>query len=102
MSEVIVKIGLERINIQKEIIVEALLDSRATVLIMSSEFVKKKRFKLKRIEKIIYVRNINRIFNKERPIEYTVEVNIHYQKYRKRMEINVISKQKWNIILEIL
>ena len=94
MSEVIVKIGLERINIQKEIIVEALLDSRATVLIMSSEFVKKKRFKLKRIEKIIYVRNINRIFNKERPIEYTVEVNIHYQKYRKRMEINVISKQK--------
>ena len=94
MSKVIVKIGLERINIQKEIIVEALLDSRATVLIMSSEFVKKKRFKLKRIEKIIYVRNINRIFNKERPIEYTVEVNIHYQKYRKRMEINVISKQK--------
>ena len=102
MSEVIVKIGLERINIQKEIIVEALLDSRAIVLIISSEFVKKKRFKLKRIEKIIYVRNINRIFNKERPIEYTVEVNIHYQKYRKRMEINVISKQKWNIILEIL
>ena len=94
MSEVIVKIGLERINIQKEIIVEALLDSRAIVLIISSEFVKKKRFKLKRIEKIIYVRNINRIFNKERPIEYTVEVNIHYQKYRKRMEINVISKQK--------
>ena len=94
MSKVIVKIGLERINIQKEIIVEALLDSKAIVLIMSSEFVKKKRFKFKKIEKIIYVRNINRIFNKERPIEYTVEVNIHYQKYRKRMEINVISKQK--------
>jgi len=36
-----VKIGLERIDTQKKITVEALLDSRATRLVMSSEFVKK-------------------------------------------------------------
>ena len=36
-----VKIGLERIDIQKEIIVEALLNSGTTVLVMSSEFVRK-------------------------------------------------------------
>ena len=36
-----VKIGLERIDIQKEITVEALLNSGTTVLVMSSEFVRK-------------------------------------------------------------
>ena len=73
---------------------EALLDSGATSLIMYSEFIRKKIFKLRRIEKPIYVKNIIRIFNKERLIEYTVEVNIYYQKHRKRIKINVIDKQK--------
>ena len=36
-----VKIRLERIDIQKEIIVEALLDSRTTGLVISLEFAKK-------------------------------------------------------------
>ena len=40
------------------------------------------------------MRNVNRTFNKERPIEYTVEINIYYQGYRKRMEIDVIGEQK--------
>ncbi len=31
--------------------------------------------------------------NKEGPIEYTVEVNIYYQKHRERTEINVIRRQ---------
>ena len=39
--------------------------------------------------------------NKKGPIENTVEVNIYYQGYRKRMEINVIGDQKWNVILGI-
>jgi len=42
------------------------------------------------MEKPIYVRNIDRIFNKERPIENIVEVNIYYQKYRERIEIDII------------
>ena len=41
LRKVIVKIGLERINIQEGIMVEVLLDSRATGLVMSSEFAKK-------------------------------------------------------------
>jgi len=81
--------------------VEALLDSRAMRLVMRLEFVKKQEFKLKRIEIPIYVRNIVRSFNKERPIEYTVEVNIYYQWHRERMEIDMIGGQKWIIILKI-
>ena len=42
----------------------------------------------------IYVRNVDRTFNKEEPIENTVEVNIYYQRYRKRIEIDVIGGQK--------
>ena len=78
-----------------------LLDSGAMGLVMSSKFTRKQGFKLKKIENPIYVRNMDRIFNKERPIENTVEVNIYYQKHRKRMEIDVIEGQKWNVILEM-
>jgi len=41
LREVIVKIGLERIDIQEGIIVEMLLDSGATGLVISLEFAKK-------------------------------------------------------------
>jgi len=45
---------------------------------MSLEFAKKQGFKLKKIERLIYVRNVDGIFNKKRPIENMVEVNIYY------------------------
>jgi len=60
------------------VIVEAFLDSRAIGLVISSEFVRKQGFKLKKIKKPMYVRNIDSSFNKKGPIEYIVEVNIHY------------------------
>jgi len=41
------------------------------------------------------------MFNKEGLIEHTVEVNIYYQEYKERTEIDVIEGQKWNIILGI-
>ena len=94
MREVTVKIGLERIDTQKGITVEALLDSGATGLIISSEFVKKQGFKLKKLKKPMQVRNVDGIFNKEEPIENIVEINIYYQKHRKRMEIDIIGGQK--------
>ena len=69
---------------------EVLLDSRATRLVMSSEFAKKQDFKLKKLERLINMRNMDGLFNKEGPIENTVEVNIYYQEHRKRTEIDVI------------
>ena len=41
------------------------------------------------------------LLNKERLIEYIVEVNIYYQGYRERTEIDVIGRQKWIVILGI-
>ena len=43
LREVMVKIRLEKIDIQEGIMVEVLLDSRATRLVMSSEFAKKNK-----------------------------------------------------------
>ena len=102
MREVTVKIGLERIDTQEEVTVEALLDSGVIGLVMSSKFAKKQSFKLKKLERLINIRNVDRSFNKEEPIKNMVEVNIYYQGYRKRVEINVIRGQKWMVILEML
>ena len=44
------------------------------------------------------MRNIDGSFNKKL-IEHTVEVNIYYQGYRERMEIDVIGSQKQSVIL---
>jgi len=101
LREVTVKIELERINTQEGIMVEALLDSGATGLVMSSEFARKQRFKLKKLDRLIYVRNVDSSLNKERPIKHMVEVNIYYQEHRERMEIDVIGGQKWTVILGI-
>ena len=99
LREVTVKIGLKRMNVQEGVTVEALLNSRAMRLVMSSEFTRKQRFKLKRMENPIYIRNMDETFNKEGPIENIVKVNIYYQRHRERMEIDVIGRQKWNMIL---
>ena len=102
LREVTVKIGLERIDMQEEIMVEALLDSRATRLVISSEFARKQGFKLKKLERLMNVRNVDGLLNKEGPIEHTVEVNIYYQGHRERMEIDIIGGQKWMVILGML
>ena len=94
LRKVTVRIRLERIDPQEGGTVEALLDSGATELVISSEFARKQRFKLKKIEIPIYIENMNGTFNKERPIENTMEVNIYYQEHRERTEIDVIGKQK--------
>ena len=87
LRKVIVKIGLERIDIQEGIMVEALLDSGATGLVMSSDFARKQDFKLKKLERPMNMRNVDGSLNKEEPIENMVEVNIYYQGHRERTDI---------------
>jgi len=41
LREITVKIGLERINTQDEVIIEMLLDNSVTRLVISSEFARK-------------------------------------------------------------
>ena len=57
---------------------EVLLDSGTMGLVMSLKFAKKQGFKLKKIKRPIYVRNVDSLFNKEGSIKHTVKVNIYY------------------------
>ena len=69
------------------------MDSGAAVLVMSSEFTRKQEFKLKKIKRSIYVRNMNSTLNKEGPIENTMEVNIYYQGHS-----DEVSREVWKIV----
>ena len=48
------------------------------------------------------MRNMDSSFNKKKHIGHMVEVNIYYQEYRERIEIDMIGGQKWSMILGIL
>ena len=69
------------------------MDSGAMGLVMSSEFARKQRFKLKKLERLVHIRNVNGSLNKKGPIEHTVEGNIYYQGHRERTKIDVIEGQ---------
>jgi len=56
---------------------------------------------LKKLERLMNVRNVDGSLNKEGPIEHMVEVNIYYQGHRERTEIDIIGEQKWTVILGI-
>jgi len=56
LREVTVKIELKQKEDDKEIVVEVLLDSRATGLVISSEFVRKNKFRKKKLDMLVYVR----------------------------------------------
>ena len=51
---------------------KVLLDSKTIGLVVNSEFTEKQRFKLKKIERPIYVRNIDSSFNKEELLQTQV------------------------------
>ena len=42
----------------------------------------------------MYVRNVDGLLNKEKPIKHMVKVNIYYQGHRERTEIDIIGRQK--------
>jgi len=70
--------NLDNENMLRKVIVKILLDSSVIELFISLEFARKQGFKLKKIKRSIYVRNVNGSFNKEGSINYIVEVNIYY------------------------
>ena len=88
-----VKIGLKRKE-EEGIVVEALLDSGATGLVMSKEFARKQRFRRTKLERPIYIRNVDGTLNYVGPIVDTVEIEIFFKGHKKRTLIDVIEDQK--------
>ena len=89
-----VKIGLKQKEKEEGIVVDALLDSGATRLVMSEEFARKHRFRRTKLERPIYVRNVDGTLNYVGPIKDTVEMEIFFKGHKERMLIDVIGEQK--------
>jgi len=94
LREVTVKIGLKQEEEEEGVVMEALLDSSATGLVMSEEFAKKHRFKRTKLERPVYVRNVDGTLNYVRPIVDTIEVEIFFKGHMERTSIDVIGGQK--------
>ena len=58
------------------------LDSRTIGLVISLEFTRKNQFRKKKLDRPIYVRNLNGIFNHEKLIKHTVEVELFYKGHK--------------------
>ena len=83
LREVTVKIGLKQEEKEEGIIIEALLDSGATGLVISKEFVRRHKFKRTKLERPVYVRNVDGMFNYAGPIVDMVKVEIFLRDIRK-------------------
>ena len=94
LREVTVKIRLKQEEEEEGIVVDALLDSGVIGLVMSEEFVRKHRFRMTKLERPIYVRNMNGTLNYAGPIVDTVEVEIYFKRHKERTLIDVIGEQK--------
>ena len=99
LREVMVKIVLKQEEGEEGVVTEALLDSGATELVMSEEFVRRHKFKRTKLEKPVYVRNVDGTLNYAGPIVDTVEVEIFFKGHKERTLIDVIGGQKWSVIL---
>ena len=99
LREVVMKIGLKQKEDEEEVVTEALLDSGATELVMSEEFVKKHRFRRTKLERPVYVRNVVGMLNYAGPIVDIVEVEIFFKGHKEQTSIDMIGGQKWSVIL---
>ena len=77
---------------KKEIVVEVLLDSRAMGLVMSEEFVKRHKFRRTKLERLIYMRNVDGTLNYAGTIVNIVEIELFFKGHKERMLIDVIER----------
>ena len=101
LREVMVKIRLKQEEEEEEIVVNVLLDSGATGLVMSDEFARKNRFRRTKLERPVYVRNVDEALNYVGLSVDTVEVEIFFKGYKERILIDIIGGQKQEVILDV-
>ena len=82
LREVTVKIGLKQEKEEEGVVTEALLDSGEMGLVMSEEFARRHKFKRMKLERPVYVRNVDGMLNYVGPIIDTVEVEIFFKEHK--------------------
>ena len=93
------KIELEKVDTYEGVSVKALLDSGVMGLFMSKKLVEREDFQLRKLEKPIKVRNIDRTGNSGESIIHEVECNMYFQEYVERVQMDVCELEKAEVIL---
>ena len=83
LREVTVKIGLKQEKEEEGVVTEALLNSSATGLVISEEFARRHKFKRMKLERPVYVRNVDGMLNYTGPIVDIVEIEIFLRGIRR-------------------
>jgi len=102
LREVWMSIGVEKLDTHEGITVKALLDSGATGMFMDKRMAARHGFKLKKLERLIMVRNVDGTNNSEGAITHQVECNVYYKGLVERMRIDVCDLEKTEVILGML
>jgi len=93
------KVGLEKLENHKGVVVRALLDSGATGLFMNMTFVQEKGFKMEKLKKPLSVRNVDGTVNAGGAIMHQVEYNMFFKGYVERARMDICNLGKTEIIL---
>jgi len=93
------RVGLEKLENHKGVVVRVLLDSGATGLFMDITFAQEKRFKMEKLKKPLLVRNVDGMVNVGEAIIYQVEYNIFFKGHMERARMDVYNLGKTEVIL---
>jgi len=79
--------------------IKVLLDSGATGMFMDRQMAARHRFKLRKLERPLMVKNVDRTVNSGGAIMHQVECNIFYKGHVERMRMDVCDLGKTEVIL---
>jgi len=96
------KVGLEKLENHKGVVVRVLLDSGAIGLFMDTTFARKKGFKMEKLKKPLLVRNVDGTVNVGGAIMHQVECNIFFKGHVERARMDVCNLGKTEVILGML
>jgi len=72
-----------------------------TGMFMDKRLAAKQRFKLKKLERLLIVENINGMYKSRGAITHQVEVNVYYRNHVERMRIDVCDLGKCKTLAKI-
>jgi len=102
LKEVWMKVGLEKLENYKGVVVRALLDSGTTGLFIDTTFAREKGFKIEKLKKPLLVRNVDGTVNAEGAIMHQVECNMFFKGHVERARMDVCNLGKTEVILGML
>ena len=82
-------IGIEKVNIHKEVTVKVLLDSGTTGMFIDRKMMARHGFRLHKLERPVQVRNIDSTNNSAEAITHQVKVNMYYKNHVERIRMDI-------------